>query len=327
MTGWQDVHSFNKYGDNISPNNPLPMKGKTHFPFMKIRNCTRYFFLALVPILILSCEKFKGEQEIPAYITIDSIYLTTNNPTQGSASANIVDAWVYVDDDLIGAFQLPARFPVLAKGEHNLKLLPGIKLNGIAATRMAYPFYSPVELTVDLAELDTFAVGTKKTTYLSTTVFDVIEDFEGFDVSFDTTNRSEVALLLTEPGDTLTFEGNHSGMVKMDTVDQFFECVNDKDFDIPYAPVFLEMNFRTNNVFVVGVYLYGITTIQQVPIVYLNPTGNEWKKIYINLTNTLNAYSNMQKFRVFISAIQSPAVSNALILMDNIKVVTRKSDS
>lgn len=294
---------------------------------MKIRRYTTYFFLAFIPVLILSCEKFKGDQEIPAYITIDSLYLSTSYPTQGSASASIVDAWVYLDDNLVGAFQLPARFPVLARGIHDLKLLPGIKVNGIAATRMAYPFFASIELSVDLAELDTSVVGIQKTTYISTTVFDLIEGFDGITIAFDTTKRSEAALLLTEPGDSLTFEGNHSGMISMDTVNQFFECVNDKDFDIPYAPVFLEMNFRTNNVFVVGVYLYGISAIQQVPIIYLTPTGNEWKKIYINLTNTLNAYPDMQKFRVFISAIQSTAVSNALILMDNIKVVTRKSDS
>lgn len=293
---------------------------------MNIRGYTTCLFIASIPVLISSCEKFKGDQEIPAYVTIDSIYLTTSPSTQGSASSYIADAWVYIDDDLIGAFQLPARFPVLARGVHDLKILPGIKLNGIAATRMAYPFFAPVELSVDLTELDTTAVGIQKTSYLSSTIFDLIEGFEGITIQFDTTIRSEAALLLTEPGDSLTFEGSHSGMVKMDTVDQFFECVNDKDFDIPFAPVFLEMNFRTNNVFVVGIYLYGLDAIQQVPIIYLTPTGNEWKKIYINLTNSLNAYTDMQKFRIFISAIQSASEPNALILFDNIKVVTRTSE-
>ncbi len=293
---------------------------------MTIRRSTVCLFIALIPVLITSCEKFKGDQEIPAYVTIDSIYLTTSLSAQGSASASIVDAWVYIDDNLIGAFQLPARFPVLARGTHNLKILPGIKLNGIAATRMIYPFFEPIELSVELTELDTTDIGVQRTNYFSTTTFDLIEGFEGISITFDTTIRSDAALLLTEPGDSLTFEGNHSGMVQMDTVNQFFECINDRDFDIPFAPVFVEMNFRTNNVFVVGIYLYGISTIQQVPVIYLNPTGNEWKKIYINLTNSLNAYPGMQKFRIFISAIQTASEPDALILLDNIKVVTRTSE-
>lgn len=293
---------------------------------MTIRRSAPYLFIAFALVLITSCEKFKGDQTIPAYISIDSIYLTTSPSTQGSASASIVDAWIYIDDDLIGAFQLPARFPVLARGTHNLKILPGIKLNGIAATRMIYPFFAAIDQSVELTEDETTLLGVQKTNYLSSTMFNLIEGFEGISIVFDTTIRSEASLLLTEPGSPLTFEGNHSGMVAMDTVNQFFECVNDKDFDIPFAPVFVEMNFRTNNVFVVGVYLYGPTTIQQVPIIYLNPTGDEWKKIYINLTNSLNAYTGMQKFRIFISAIQTASVSEALILFDNIKVVTRKSE-
>jgi len=281
------------------------------------------FYLALFTVLITSCEKFKGDQELPAYVTIDSIYLTTVPSLQGSASASIVDAWVYLDDNLIGAFQLPARFPVLARGTHNLKILPGIKLNGIASTRMAYPFFAPIEITTDFTELDTTAVGIQKTNYQSSTIFDLIEGFEGITIAFDTTIQSDVGLELTTPGDPLTFEGNHSGIVQMDTLNQFFECVNNKDFTIPFAQVFLEMNFRTNRVFAVGVYLYGPTTIQQVPIIYLNPTGDQWKKIYIDLTNSLNAYPGMQKFRVFISAIQTTPEPYTLLLLDNIKVVTR----
>ncbi|MBE0647467.1 MAG: hypothetical protein IH596_06770 [Bacteroidales bacterium] len=293
---------------------------------MNQRLFTVSIFIAFVSVLITSCEKFKGDQEIPAYVTIDSIYITTSPSVQGSASSNISDAWVYLDDNLVGAFQLPARFPVLGLGAHKLTILPGIKLNGISSTRMAYPFYAPIEIPVELNELDTTALGIRKSNYQSSAIFDLIEDFEGISIAFDTTKRSEAALQLTEPGDSLAFEGSHSGMVRMDTVNQFFECVNDKDFIIPYAPVFVEMNFRTNNVFVVGIYLYGPSTIQQVPVIYLNPTGNEWKKIYINLTNSLNAYPGMQKFRIFISAIQSSAETDALILLDNVKVVTRTAE-
>ncbi len=290
---------------------------------MNIRIFPISFYIALIAILITSCEKFKGDQEVPAYVTIDSIYLTTSPSVQGSASASIVDAWVYLDDDLIGAFQLPARFPVLARGTHNLKILSGIKLNGIAATRTTYPFFAPIELTANFAELDTTAVGIQKTNYQSSTIFDLIEGFEGITIALDTTTRSDVGLDLTAPGDSLTFEGSHSGIVQMDTLNELFECVNNKDFTIPFAQVFLEMNFRTNRVFVVGIYLYGATSIQQVPVIYLNPTGDQWKKIYIDLTNSLNAYPGMQKFRIFISAIQSTPEPAALILFDNIKVVTR----
>jgi len=292
----------------------------------RIYSLLRYLILFLPVLWLSSCEKFKGEQTVPAYVTIDSIYLTTSISLQGSASAAITDAWVYVDDIQIGTFQLPCRFPVLFTGKHTIKILPGIKVNGIAATRASYPFFAPITKEVELAELDTTALGVLKTTYLETTQFDLIEGFEGVTIAFDTTPSSEVPLLLSEPGSPLTFEGNHSGLVRMNSASQFFECTNDVDITIPFAPVYLEMNFLTNHVFAVGLYLYGISTIQQVPVIYLNPTNGEWKKIYIDLTNSLNAYSGMIQYRIFISAIQQSSSEMAEISIDNVKLVTRKTE-
>jgi len=294
---------------------------------MILRNSTLLLAIILIAsqlILSTSCEKFEGDQAIPAYITIDSIYLTTSLPVQGSASASITDAWLYVNDVQIGTFQLPARIPVLANGTNNVKVLPGIKQNGISTTRASYPFYAPIEQTLDLSEGDTTPVGVIRTNYLPTTVFDMIEGFEGVAIAFDTTKRSEVALTLTPEGSPLTFEGNHSGLIEMNSAGKMFECINDKDFIIPFAPVYLEMNFMTNNTLVVGIFMYGASVIQQVPILYLNPTDGIWKKVYVNLTNSLNAYPGMIQFRVFLSAIQSTSVARAEILFDNVKVVTRK---
>jgi len=283
-----------------------------------------FFFPAVfLVITISSCEKFTGDQTVPAYITIDSIYLTTSISTQGSASASIVDAWVYVDDHEIGAFQLPARIPVLMNGSHTVTVFAGIKINGIATTRMSYPFYNSCEKVVELAGLDTIALGRLNTTYLPTTEFQLIEAFEGISIALDTTPRSSVAIALTAEGSPLTFEGKHSGLITLDTAATLFECVNDHDFEIPYAPVFLEMNFNTSNVFQVGVFLYGPTLIQQVPVLYLNHTNGIWKKIYVNLTTALNSYPGMQNYRIYFLAYKETSVDQAQILLDNIKVVSR----
>ena len=77
-----------------------------------------FFFLLFFTTLLFSCNKFDGDQTIPAYIHIEKITLA-DNPiiSEGSLSNRITDAWVYVDDELIGAFELPATFPVLKKGE------------------------------------------------------------------------------------------------------------------------------------------------------------------------------------------------------------------
>jgi hypothetical protein len=281
-------------------------------------------FLPFFLLVQTSCEKFSGDQTIPAYISIDSIYLQTDFSSEGTASQNITDAWVYVDDYLIGTFQLPAHFPVLKEGKHNLSIIPGVKRNGIASTRITYPFYSTITQSVNLVPDSNFSVGVPKTTYMSTTKFTWKEAFEDVAISLDTTDRSTVNLEETPAGSPLTFEGVHSGMIQMDSAKNFFEAATHNYFVIPKSPVYLEMNFNTNSTFQAGVIIY--TTdylIYQTPVLNLAPTNNKWKKIYIDLTTTLNSYPNSTNYKVYFGGFKDTQVSHATILLDNIKLVTR----
>jgi hypothetical protein len=291
----------------------------------------RRLFLALLilflPLFLLvqtSCEKFSGDQTIPAYLSIDSIYLQTDPGAEGTASQNITDAWVYVDDYLVGTFQLPARFPVLREGKHNLSIIPGIKKNGIASTRITYPFYNTITQSVNLVPDSTISGGVLKTSYISTTKFTWREAFEDVTISLDTTNRSTVSIEETPTGSPLTFEGGHSGIIQMDSAMNFFEAATHNYFSIPKAPVFLEMNFNTNTTFQAGVIIYTADyIIYQIPVLNLAPTNNKWKKIYIDLTTTLNTYPNSTNYKVFFGGFKDATVSNATVLLDNLKLVTR----
>jgi hypothetical protein len=281
------------------------------------------FFLFIL-INLSSCEKFSGDQTIPAYMSIDSIRLTTVYSIQGTTSHNITDAWVYVDDILLGAFQLPARLPVLEKGVHTVKILPGVKKNGIAATRINYIFFNSIVKEVRFTEDSTSSLGLLTTTYLNTTDFYWKEDFEDVSISLDTSSRSLVGIMETSPGPP-TFEGSHSGMVTLDTANNFFEAQTHKEFAIPSAPVFLELNFNASNAFSVGVIIYSTANLYQVPIITLSPTNGIWKKTYIDLTTTLNAYPGVTTFRVYLGTWKDAGNEPTQILFDNFKLLTYKS--
>ena len=283
------------------------------------------FIAFLFPLIIItaSCEKFSGDQTIPAYLSIDSIYLTTDYYSQGTASQKITDAWVTVDDEFIGAFELPAKFPVLKNGKHKVTVYPGVKKDGIAATRISYNFYSPIMKDVKFAPDSTSRIGILKTTYQSTALFPWREDFDQVGLSLDTTTRSTAWIQHTPVGSPLTFEGNHSGLVVLDSLHDFFECQTHLEYVIPSAPVFLEMNFNTTNTLNVGVFTYGSTSLYQTPVITLLPTKGAWKKIYIDLTTTLNAYSGMLTYRVYLGTFKDAGLKQSTILLDNFKVVTR----
>jgi len=272
---------------------------------------------------MVSCEKFSGDQTIPAYLKIDSIYLVTKL-SQGTASHNITDAWIYVDDELIGVFEMPARVPVLKQGKHKVRIDAGIKKNGIAATRAAYVFYDPIIIQqVKLAPDSTTKLGTLHTDYSTATQFLGMENFENAGIILDTTSRSLVGISRTVFGSDQTFEGIHSGSIVMDTTTKKnrFECVTHSNYTIPLAPVYMEMNFNTNMAFTVGVVIYVSLSIVQQPIITLNPTYGKWKKIYIDLTSALNTYPGASTFKVYLSAFDTQ-VTNATILIDNIKILT-----
>jgi hypothetical protein len=288
-------------------------------------NCLLIVVISFFLLLVTSCEKFSGDQTVPAYLDIDSIYLSTDYYTQGTNSQKITDAWVAVDDVPIGAFELPARFPVLNSGKHKVSVYPGIKKNGIAATRTIYSFYNPVVKELTLTPDSTTRLGVLKSTYQSTTVFPWKEDFDQAGSSLDTTNRSTAWVQRTASGSPQTFEGAHSALIVLDSVHDFFEAASHDASPIPMAPVYLELNFNTTNSLKVGVYTYGTASVYQTAIITLKPTDGAWKKIYVDLTTTLNAYSGMTNYRVYFGTFKDAGLAQSTILLDNIKVVTRQA--
>ena len=278
------------------------------------------FFLLLL-LTQTSCEKFSGNQTIPAYLRIDSIALTTDYTTQGTKMHNITDAWVYIDGTLIGTFQLPATFPVLYQGTHQLTVLAGVKKDGIASTRISYPFYKQITKTINLTPDQTLDMGLLSTTYATSTKFLWKEDFDDPAITLDTTTATTEKIMLTSTDSSTTLEGIHSGIVELDTVGATFEAVSHATFSIPNSEVFLEMNFNVNTTMAVGVYITLPGSVSQVPIVYLNPTNGQWKKIYIDLTTTLNAYAGATSYRVFYY-LKNTTGDHYRIIMDNIKLLS-----
>jgi hypothetical protein len=285
---------------------------------------TSLLFYFTLLLSVSSCEKFQGDQTVPAWLKVDSVYLTTDYYSQGTASQQITDAWVYIDDEFLGAFELPARFPVLYSGKHTVKIWPGIKRDGIAATRQTYEFYTPITKQMVFQQDSNTSLGVIKTTYQTTTSFTWKEDFDGVAMTLDTTQRSSAYIQLTTAGSPETFEGTHSALIELDSLHDFFECQSHNEYPIPYAPVFLELNFNISNSLTVGVTTYGASTLYQVPVITLNPTGNKWKKIYIDLTTTLNAYTGMQSYRVYLGTFKDGGQKQTRLLLDNFKLVTRK---
>lgn len=291
---------------------------------MKLSPLRFNVFLVISSVIVLSsCNK--ATDGIPSYIRIDTIGLITQ-PAQGTASHKITDAWIYFGDELIGAFEMPVVFPVLKSGNQTITILAGIKSNGIAATRIPYPFYQPIVRPLMLTPGKITLLDNLTTTYKSNTVFAWHEHFDGSSLSVDTTRNSNAALRRTSDAEKrfrYQQEPNlYSAYSTLSGDTLLFECASIQLFSLPRneTPVFLELNYKTNNTFTVGFYEHLNNQVSQHPVLNVNPSA-EWNKIYVNLTPTLAFSTPAARHKIFIGFVRDQGTNQATVYFDNLKLL------
>lgn len=274
----------------------------------------------LATSLFSSCELYNPAEPIPAYIHIKKFTLTTKTDgSEGSNSHKITDAWVYVDDQIIGCFELPVTFPVISEGTHRVKIIPGIKVNGIAANRGQYPFYTSHEQDVDFQEGKTITLS-PAVTYKSTADFEYLENFETAGTTISITSQCDTTIEIHSGSNV--FEGTKCLAGYVDPTRFRFECATTNAFDLPTggAPVFLEFNYKCNYEMVVSVIAQGTTSINQFPALFLNPSTN-WNKAYVYLTPTVSGAYTANDYKIVWGIRNLAGVDSAAVFLDNIKLI------
>jgi hypothetical protein len=289
-----------------------------------------YKFLLFISTVLFfnACNIINPAEPVPAYIHIEEINVTTVSG-QGTNSSKIADAWVYIDEQLIGCFELPVTFPVLQEGVHNLKVRAGIKVNGISATRSPYPFYDLYEQSITLVkgEIQSISPTVK---YLPSADFTAMEDFEASTgtIFYASPSGTDTSLFVTS-NPLEVFEGSKSGIAYSDPSHPFFECVSDPNmlYALPKngAPVFLEFNYKSNYNFAVGLFCHTvvgstITNTIKIKTLDFNPSA-KWNKAYAYLTPTIGAAGNSNQYKLFIGMLNNTSADSLALQIDNIKIV------
>lgn len=286
--------------------------------------------VALLFLSIFSCNKFEGDQTVPAYISIDTINLNTDYFSQGSNSHNITDAWVYVNDQLIGAFELPATIPILARGKQKLEIRPGIKLNGIGGTRVPYPFYQPYTVQDFNFIEDSIRKINPVTSYYNTVGYAWLEDFEGTSISLSKTAQSDTSIYKTTPINNpeafLSEYSSYSGIVNLTPDKNSFKIASFNAFILPGngSPVMLEVDYKCDRSFGVGMFASISGTIVDIPLIVVNKSET-WNKIYINLGPNISAYTSASDFKVYFESSVFDD-NEASYYFDNIKLIYRPNN-
>jgi hypothetical protein len=282
-----------------------------------------FFNLLSLFFLFSACVKNNPD---PTWLQVNEWTISANpslSLQEGELTENISDAWVYINDELIGVFQVPFKIPILKEGNATFKIYPAIKNNGISATKKIYPFLKEYVINGTLVKNQVFTIN--PTTQYKDNLNFWIEDFE--DASFQITDdpNTSAANIDTDNIDLQWFNGNAFGKVVLNSTDSTWIAYTSEQLNLPKGQeCYLEIDYKvTNNVTTGLIYVTSESTTNNVHI-RLNaqkPDVAVWKKIYIDLRELIgNSPSGSVFSQSFIASLDE-GNTQGIILIDNIKVI------
>lgn len=283
----------------------------------------RIFILLFTTLLLFSCKK---DQPEVAWLKIDKWILNSNgnaqNP-QGELSHNLSHVFVNMDGQSLGVFELPAKIPIIDKGNHEFVLIPGVKNNGSSKTIKRYPFFEQYKGTINLVKNDTvyFDPSTK---YYSSLKF-LIEDFESPSMQLDVSTQSTATLGRNNDPNILVW-GNKYGEVKLDDSSSLISFVTNFQTVLPKlgTEVYLEFDFMNTNSLLTSTIAYGNGNYEEDPYVIVPPQKEgkaEWKHIYIDLKENISYHQTTPINEVQFTILLDEAGTSKYFYIDNIKLV------
>ncbi len=280
-------------------------------------------YSVLIVLSLKSCDTTPAPEV--AYLKVDS--LTVNALIgQGTSSSNINTFWIEQNGSQIGAFIPPCDVPVLAGQNQEIRIIPGISINGSYTQRNQYEMLNAKVFNWNLAPYSTRTLTANQQTfeYNDNFTIRVIEDFDAVGLNFNNAIQSDTSIQIINdalgsfqhPGET----PNSSGKVTLlpTTIAEFR---TPEAFELPKggANVWLEVNYQTDIPLTFGVIANEQFQSIQAPVVTLF-SNTEWNKVYLNLVTEVSGYPNAGDYNLFFGAVNNTN-DTASILIDNIKLL------
>lgn len=287
--------------------------------------------LLLASVLLLAgCIK---NNEAPSWIEVSEWTLEANPDAEnetGVLTHNISDAWIYVDDKLMGVFEVPFKIPVLLSGNSTIKVYPAIRNNGIAATKKIYPFMEVYQIEANLIRNEILSIN-PVTRYKQSTKF-WIEDFEDATYQIEEGTSSLASMERSDNPDVMDASINEGfyGKIKLDQTNSNWVAstiANNGSIEMPLPrgqEVYLEIDYHNTEHVVSGILAYGSSGMTANPHIQLNkqdPAEVKWKKIYIDIREIVSGSTQADFFEFSFESYLANGQSTAEINIDNIKAV------
>ncbi len=285
---------------------------------------TRYLYLLSACLLSagLSCDLINPPEEIPSYLYIQNFdYQLNLFVPDNTRSNNITHAYVFIGEESMGLFSLPALIPVQQEGEQPVFIDPVIPENGLYSNLKINPFYQRFTGTVQLerGSVDTLQ---PYTSYRDEVHIAFLEDFEGNSVFFsqDRDGNDSTKIIISQE---MPREGNASGYILLTAEHPFIDAGTPTDqlFQLKDQNIiYLEVDYKSEAEVLFGLIGFDATGPIGSSYEFGILPKSEWNKIYFNLTDQVRA-SNFNEYQIALTAGLPSGKSEARIYLDNIKLI------
>lgn len=299
---------------------------------MKQLYAATLFPLLACAILIGSfagCKIIDPAEDIPSYIHIDAMSLQVTGTAQGTSRSAITEAWIFMDGELIGGFELPCTIPILAEGSHNFVIRGGVKMNGLTATRAIYPSWKGWEDNITLIRGQKVTVS-PVVTYFPSWNFDIAStwmcNFDAPGTNFDAYSESQQRHIIKDTVGSV--DGSNYAKINLNNPDTTFFVGGSTDgyFMSPVTDVWLEFDYKSDCEFTVGVENSVATPIYRVPWLTVQPRAG-WTKIYVRLTDALAEAAQLSddpgvvRYKIYFAMVNPTTQAESTLYIDNIKLL------
>jgi len=282
------------------------------------------YILVVALLTLTSCT----EDITTSWLKIDSINLTTNTTTEGENSHNITDAWVYMDNQPIGVWEIPCEIPILTEGKHSFTVHAGIKSNGINASRIKYPFYKSDDFDLTLVEGETVSY-TPTVSYKSNKIITGREDFEDTGIILNPNielDTSKIKIISITDFPEIVKYGNNCGQMTLSQNDTIIQVFTNLNLELEKGETFMEIDYLNTNSFAIALNSVSASSgnSNNDPFIMIPAQDDadlKWKKIYLNLTTYITSVDQAIGFDFYIVAALDANKTNTNVYLDNIKIV------
>jgi len=282
-----------------------------------MKNLKNYIF-AVTLLSIVACDVVNPDEPIPAYIHIENFSVNTD-VGQGSPDSKVTEAFLYINDEFLGIYELPKTIPVIASGTTDIKIDPGVKENGISATPDIYPFFKRYSTSRDLQPGEEVTIS-PVTTYIEEANFAYLENFElgntiTFDADGDTMNLPVIISNDAYDGRSIRFSVNENNTHAEIATQELFQLPTDGN------QTFLEIHYKNDALFEIGLIGYQLNSPTPLKSLVITLTPRDtWNKIYINLTDVL-IQSDLAQYQLLFVGDLPVGETQANFYLDNVKLI------